>query len=221
METFCFHHNKLQIIMSFQRRGESQLAREQLQSMSDEELATHIAGAASEEAYTELFNRYRRRVYLWCFNYTHEQEEAVDLAQEVFIKLFRGIDRFAGRSRLSTWVYQVARNHCLGELGKSGRKWRKRLVSIEGEDMLQIADEDVYEAFDAGGDVDRIIESAKGILTNDELDAFVLHYREGLTVREITALLRCDNVTGARTLIQNARRKFRRVIDEKGFRDER
>jgi RNA polymerase sigma factor (sigma-70 family) len=193
--------------MSFQRRGESQLAREQLQSMSDEELATHIAGAASEEAYTELFNRYRRRVYLWCFNYTHEQEEAVDLAQEVFIKLFRGIDRFAGRSRLSTWVYQVARNHCLGELGKSGRKWRKRLVSIEGEDMLQIAD--------------RIIESAKGILTNDELDAFVLHYREGLTVREITALLRCDNVTGARTLIQNARRKFRRVIDEKGFRDER
>ena len=95
------------------------------------------------------------------------------------------------------------------------------MISIEGDDTLQIADEDVFQALDAAGDLERIIASAQGVMTEDELGAFVLHYREGLSVREITALLQCENVTGARTLIQNARRKFKRLLDERGFRDER
>jgi len=195
--------------------------RAQLQEISDEELAARIARTASEVACTELFNRYKQRIYLWCFNYTHETEDAVDLAQEIFIKVFKNIDRFAGLSRFSTWVYQVTRNHCLGELAKKRRKWWKRMISIEGDETLQIADEDVYQALDVAGDLDRIIESAKQVMTEDEMNAFVLHYREGLTVREITSLLHCENVTGARTLIQNARRKFKRLTEEKGFRDER
>ena len=197
------------------------MARAQLQAMTDEELASRIARAGSEEAYTEMFERYQQRIYLWCYNYTHEMEDAVDLAQEIFVKLFKRIDQFEGRSQFSTWVYQVTRNHCLGELAKKRRTWWKRMISIEGDDTLQIADDDVFQALDAAGDLERIMASAKGVMTEDELDAFVLHYREGMSVREITALLRCENVTGARTLIQNARRKFKRLLDERGLRDER
>jgi RNA polymerase sigma-70 factor (ECF subfamily) len=207
--------------MSFPLGGESKVVRAQLKEISDEELAARIARTASEDACTELFNRYKQRIYLWCYSYTHETEDAVDLAQEIFIKVFKNIDRFAGLSRFSTWVYQVARNHCLGELAKKRRRWWKRMISIEGDETLQIADEDVYQALDVEGDLERIIESAKQVMTEEEMNAFVLHYREGLTVREITALLQCENVTGARTLIQNARRKFKRLTEEKGFRDER
>jgi RNA polymerase sigma-70 factor (ECF subfamily) len=207
--------------MSFPPGGESYHVRAQYGAMSDEALASRIAREATEGACAELYDRYQQRIYLWCYNYTHEMEDAVDLAQEIFVKLFKSIDQFAGRSRFSTWVYQIARNHCLGELAKQRRKWWKRMISIDGDDTLQIADDDVYQALDVAGDLNRIIESAKHVMTQDELDAFVLHYREGLTVREVTAMLKCDNVTGARTLIQNARRKFKRMIDEKGFRDER
>jgi RNA polymerase sigma factor (sigma-70 family) len=193
--------------------------RTQLRAMSDEDLAARVARAGSEDACTELFNRYNRRIYLWCYNYTHDMEDAVDLAQDIFAKLFMNIDSFAGLSRFSTWVYQITRNHCLGELTKKRRRWWKRAVSIEGESALQIADGDVYEALDAEGDLERIVESAREIMAEDELSAFVLHYRDELTVREVTAILCCENITGARTLIQNARRKFKRMIDERGFRD--
>jgi len=196
--------------------------RAQLNAISDEDLVSRIAGRPSEEACSELFRRYNHRIYLWCYNYTHETEEAVDLAQDIFIKVFKNIDRFAGLSKFSTWVYQITRNHCLGELSKKRSQWRKRMLSIDGDDAVQIADDDdVYETLDAQGDLERIISSAREIMAEEELEAFVLHYREGLTVREITGILRCENVTGARTLIQNARRKFKRMIEEKGFRDAR
>ncbi|MFN2369837.1 MAG: sigma factor-like helix-turn-helix DNA-binding protein, partial [Candidatus Krumholzibacteriia bacterium] len=61
------------------------------------------------------------------------------------------------------------------------------------------------------GRLARVLAQAVRRLTADELAAFVLHYRDGLTVGEITRTLGCTNVTGARTLIQNARRKFRRL----------
>ena len=194
--------------------------RARLREISDEELAAQIAVRASEEACTELFHRYQQKIFLWCFSYTHDTEESVDLAQDVFIKLFKNIDRFLGLSRFSTWVYQITRNHCLGELAKKRNQWRKKLLSLDGDDAPQVADDGVYQALDIGGDLERIMNTARDAMKPDELEAFVLHYRDGLTVNEITKTLHCENVTGARTLVQNARRKFRRLVEEKGFRDE-
>jgi RNA polymerase sigma-70 factor (ECF subfamily) len=198
----------------------SQVLRAQLQAISDEQLSGLIAKRASEEACTELFRRYHQKIYLWCYNYTHDTEEAVDLTQDIFIKLFKHIGSFSGLSKFSTWVYQVTRNHCLGELAKKRHQWRKKTLSIDGDETLQIADADVYDMLDVDGDLNRIMEFATGAMKADELEAFVLHYRDGLTVKEITKTLKCENVTGARTLIQNARRKFKRLLDEKGFRDD-
>lgn len=191
--------------------------RADIRAVTDEELTGYIAGHASEDACTELFRRYNKRIYLWCFNYTHDAEEAVDLAQEIFIKLFRNIGKYEGRSSFSTWAYQVARNHCIGELSRRRTQWRKRLLSTDEEGTPQLADENIYETLDIEEDIGRILEAAKGIIKDEELEAFILHYREGMTVKEITKLLGCENVTGARTLIQNARRKFKRLIEEKGL----
>ncbi len=123
-------------------------------------------------------------------------------------------------SRFSTWVYKITRNHCLGELSKKRYQWHKRMQTIDGENPVQLAQNGDAETFETEGDLYRILEAASKVMKHDELDAFVLHYREGLTVKEITHTLGCENITGARTLIQNARRKFRQMIEEKGFRDE-
>ena len=106
--------------------------REKLKTADDEAIAAALAREPSEELCGELFRRYEKKVYLWSFNYTHDVEEAVDLSQEIFIKIFRGIGGFAGRSRFSTWAYGVTRNHCLGELSKKRVEWRKRLDALEG-----------------------------------------------------------------------------------------
>ncbi|MFA4949219.1 MAG: sigma-70 family RNA polymerase sigma factor, partial [Candidatus Krumholzibacteriia bacterium] len=123
----------------------------------------------------------------------------------------------SGCSRFSTWVYQVTRNHSLGELSKRRVRWRDRLLSFEegaGSEALEI---EVFSRVDAIEDLERILDAARDYMSMDELEAFVLHYREGLTVNEITKIIGCANATGARTLIQNARRKFGRLVEEKGF----
>jgi DNA-directed RNA polymerase specialized sigma24 family protein len=70
---------------------------------------------------------------------------------------------------------------------------------------------DELEKMEQAGELDRLLKSAARTMKGEELEAFVLHYRDGMTVKEISRLLKCENQTGARTLIQNARRKFGRL----------
>jgi RNA polymerase sigma-70 factor (ECF subfamily) len=190
---------------------------EKFKTADDEAIAAALAREPSEELCGELFRRYEKKVYLWSFNYTHDVEEAVELSQEIFVKIFRNIGGFAGRSRFSTWVYGVTRNHCLGELSKKRVTWRKRLEALEDSTRSDAVAADPFAKIETAEDLERILETARSCMEHDELEAFILHYREGLTVKEITRLLGCENASGARTLIQNARRKFNRLVSEKGL----
>ncbi|MBE0565945.1 MAG: RNA polymerase sigma factor [Krumholzibacteria bacterium] len=182
-----------------------------LQEWSDEELAAALAAGTDEAICRELYERYRRRVYLWCHGYAHDLDEAVDLTQEVFIKIFTRSGDYAGRARFSTWVYAVARNHCLGRLARRSEVWRQRLAPLDGVEVEDGRWARELRAAEVAGSLDRLLERARSSMAADELEAFVLHYRDGLTVGEISRTLKCTNLTGARTLIQNARRKFRRL----------
>jgi RNA polymerase sigma-70 factor, ECF subfamily len=192
-------------------------------TLSDEELAAclarHGAGDCGEGPCEELFRRYRKRIYLWSHGYCHDVDEAVDLTQEIFIRIFEGIGAFGGRSRLSTWIYTIARNHCLGKLARQGDRWRKRLLTL---DDLEVPDDGFADLLRQKEQEDRLnllLNKAKSRMKDEELEAFVLHYRDGLGVKEITRVLDCENATGARTLIQNARRKFRRMTAGKEYPD--
>ena len=65
------------------------------------------------EAFDRLVLRYQRDVYRLCYRYVNNHEDANDLAQEVFLKAWRGISRFRGESSFSTWLYRIAVNACL------------------------------------------------------------------------------------------------------------
>ena len=188
-----------------------------LENFSDEQLAELIAANRDEDVCDELFLRFRKKIYLWCFGFTHDRDEAVEMTQEIFIKIFANLSRFKGRSRLTTWVYRITRNHCLNRLERDRARWFQRL---EEQVELEIPDPAIQERLresELKGVLGEILDSAATRMKKEELQAFILHYREGRTVREVTRLLGCENLTGARTLIQNARRKFHRLVEEEGF----
>lgn len=193
------------------------------EAAKDEVLAAALAGPAVDDSHDaiseELFRRYRRRVYVWCHGYCHDTDEAVDLTQEIFIKVFAAIGEFGGRSRLSTWIYSIARNHCLGRLEKQGERWRKRLLPLEDQEIADTGYARVLREQEQLGLLEEWMERARTRMKPQELEAFVLHYRDGLAVKEITRVLGCENATGARTLIQNAHRKFRRMTAGKEYPD--
>jgi len=94
--------------------------RSALSQLPDEELMSRLCAVVSRDTtdalFDEIFARYHQRVIAWCFRVTKDYDYATDLAQEVFLKAFRHSSSFRGDSRLSTWLFSIARNHCLSAI---------------------------------------------------------------------------------------------------------
>src|SRR5580692_6136622 len=89
-------------------------------ALADEELVERYRRDSSSPAarsfLNELFERHHAQVATWCFRMTGNTDSAADLAQEVFLKAFQRLDSYRGAAKFTTWLYSIARNHCLDEL---------------------------------------------------------------------------------------------------------
>src|SRR5689334_2896113 len=65
------------------------------------------------EAFDRLVERYQRDVYRLCYRYVNNHHDASDMAQEVFLRAYRALEKFRGDSAFSTWLYRIAVNTCL------------------------------------------------------------------------------------------------------------
>jgi RNA polymerase sigma-70 factor (ECF subfamily) len=77
-------------------------------------VAAFLAG--SQDAFSVIVNRYQRTVYQVCYRFVRNHEDAADLAQDVFVRAFKGLRHFKGDSSLGTWLYRVGVNCCLNKL---------------------------------------------------------------------------------------------------------
>lgn len=66
--------------------------------------------------FSELVDKYESLVYRTCYKFTRNNEDALDLCQEIFIKIYNNLDKFTGASSLSTWIYKISVNTCLNFL---------------------------------------------------------------------------------------------------------
>lgn len=84
-----------------------------------------------ETAFRELVAEFKDRIFNLLYRMTGSREEAEDLAQEVFVTVFKRIDQFRGESQLSTWMYRVAINHCKNRIKYLSRRHEKRSVEFD------------------------------------------------------------------------------------------
>ena len=75
-----------------------------------------------ERAFRELLEKYGDRVYNLTYRMLGDRQEAEDVAQEVFITVFKSIDSFRGDAKLSTWLYRVTANHCKNRIKYLARR---------------------------------------------------------------------------------------------------
>jgi len=142
--------------------------------------------ARDEAAFNELVVAYERRVFALVFRMIGRREEAEDLAQEVFVQVFKAIDQFRGESKLSTWIFRIAVNLC-----KNRAKYLSRRRSGEQDDVHEMADR---MSGDGGkgvtvGDIARPDEMLEGVQLERivkraiaEVDA---DFREVLILRDV------------------------------------
>lgn len=87
-------------------------------------------GLDKELAWEEIVRRFRRRVFGIAYKFTGRYEESQDLTQEIFLRVFKSLDKFDASADFGTWLYSVSRNHCIDHY-RSGRRERELLVRHE------------------------------------------------------------------------------------------
>jgi RNA polymerase sigma-70 factor, ECF subfamily len=83
---------------------------------ADDRTLVAVCLAGRREAFDVLVERHRRHVYQLCYRYVGNHEDAADLAQDAFIRAFKGLEGFKGQSTLATWLHRIAVNVCLNRL---------------------------------------------------------------------------------------------------------
>jgi RNA polymerase sigma-70 factor (ECF subfamily) len=79
--------------------------------------------AGDMRAFDALMIRHERQVYRACYRFVNNREDAMDLAQEVFIKAFENLASFRWESSFKTWIYRIAINHCINHVKKHAREF--------------------------------------------------------------------------------------------------
>lgn len=145
-----------------------------------------------EAAFNRFVLLYQERVFRMLLRMLGDRAEAEDLAQEVFISIFKAIEGFRGDSQLSTWVYRVASNHCRNRIKYLNR--RRRQVTEGYDDQ---SDEGGIQVQERPNPPDRLLEARQtehvlqaGLLSLDDeqRELIVLREVEHLSYEEIMAI---------------------------------
>jgi RNA polymerase sigma-70 factor (ECF subfamily) len=177
---------------------------------SDYDLA-QASARGDMKAFETLYERHHRRVYSLCLRMVANATEAEDLAQEVFIQLFRKVGSFRGESAFTTWLHRLTVNHVLMHFRKKGVKYEK--TTEEGEigeiqDIIQsVAERPRF--------VDRIaLDKAISELPPGYRTVFVLHDVEGFEHEEVASMLGVS-VGTSKSQLHKARMKLRGLLNKK------
>ncbi|NOT33523.1 MAG: sigma-70 family RNA polymerase sigma factor [Candidatus Eisenbacteria bacterium] len=165
-------------------------------------------GLRGRAAAEELFARYGDRVYGWCFRMVRDHERALDLAQDSMLLACRALPGFRAEARFSSWLFAIVRHRCLRALR------RPSLVRDESldPDVLPEPSASVEETFERDQERIHVLQLVDEVLTPEERRALLLRCEEGLPVDEISRRLGLSSASGARGLLQTARRKLRAAL---------
>jgi RNA polymerase sigma-70 factor (ECF subfamily) len=189
---------------------------EELIALLREGPVSHLAS----DLYNELFRRHHQRVAAWCLRFTGNKEAALDLAQEVLIKAYRRLDAFRGDSRFSTWLYTIARNHCL----TAAKRWSMEPAEAGKAISAYLPDRtntNVEETIEREQLLRLLRQLVSDSLDETEARVMTLHYYQELPLDAITRLLDLRNPSGAKAFIVSARRKLASAMQQWKERPER
>jgi RNA polymerase sigma factor (sigma-70 family) len=170
----------------------------------------------SDTAFQYLVEHYQDRVFNTSLGLLQNQDDAEDITQEVFLKVFQSVRSFRGNAKLSTWIYRIAVTTSLDLL--RSRKRKKRFGAVlslfetgEGEEVADpspfVHPGVVLENKERAA----VLFQAMNSLPENQRVAFTLHKVEGLSYQEISGILNVS-VPAVESLMHRAREKLREIL---------
>ena len=173
-------------------------------------------------AFEELVYRYDRHVMNIAKSFRNSDDDAKDIYQEVFLRVFRGLKNFQFKSEFSTWLYRITTNVCITfHSRKKTHDSIDREISLDDDDKTTVADmipsDDKTDNAAIGSDLSKHITKALDTLPPQQKLAFTLKFYQEYKIKEIAEIMQCTEGTVKRYLFTGTN-KMRRQL--KGLRKE-
>jgi RNA polymerase sigma-70 factor (ECF subfamily) len=182
--------------------------------ISDEALCARVA-ARDEAAFDQLVERYQGRAYRLAWSLLRDPEDARDLSQEAFLRVYQSASRFRGDARFSTWFYRILVNLCLDHRRRR-RWWQHAVAQDRDDDDETLVEKQPASEPDPG---ERLSEEQTMVqvwdavhrLAPQQRAAVVLSVQEQMSTAEIAAVLDCAEPT-VRVHLHRAVQALRRTL---------
>ncbi len=159
------------------RRPQEGQVVESSQALSDGEIIEAVK-KGDRDAYREIVDRYKRRVYHMALGLVGDPQDALDVSQSAFIKAYKNIRRFDTGRPFLPWFYRILRNLCLDHIRRS-----KRRCEVPLSEALILADDS------AERETGPALRQAIDALAAEQREVVIFHYFEGLSYKEMASVL--------------------------------
>jgi RNA polymerase sigma-70 factor (ECF subfamily) len=170
----------------------------------DEDIRQQVDARRYREALELLVDRYQDKVFRLALGLMRDRGSAEDMAQEIFIRVWRGLQGYGGNASLSTWIYTIARNTCLTELK---RRASRPTVSMEESVLDRAADRTAAEP-DRGAAMD--IQAMLPQLPERYRQVVTLYYLQEKSYQEVAAMLAIPMGT-VKTFLHRAKKELLQI----------
>jgi RNA polymerase sigma-70 factor (ECF subfamily) len=176
------------------------------QEIADEADLIRRCRLGERPAQEQLYRRHRRQVAANLYRVLGQRGELDDLVQEVFVIAFRGLDRFRGEARLSTWLYRICVNVALARIRAKSRRPPAVPMSNAILETMESSPPSPEQVLSQNQERDRVYRALEEMPAKKRLVLY-LHEIEGLDLKEIAYIVDAHPVT-VRTRLFYARKEF-------------
>lgn len=160
-----------------------------------------------EQAFRVLITEYKERLYWHIRKIVISHDDADDVLQNTFIKVFRGIDSFKQDSKLYSWMYRIATNESITFINKRARERNTDISEIQHERITSISSDEWY----TGDEIQLILQKAIATLPQKQQLVFNMKYFDNMKYDEISAILE-TSVGGLKASYFHAVKKIENYI---------
>lgn len=160
-------------------------------------------------ALEELIYRYDKMVLRIAMKYTGDSDDAKDIYQEVFIRVFKGLSNFQFKSEFSTWLFRITSNTCISFKRKYNKSNHFSLNDEKNENYLSTIPDDSNsspENLAVNSEYGNKIDIALNTLSPNQKMSFLLKHYEGYKIREIAEMMNCKEGTIKKYLFDAVKR---------------
>lgn len=166
--------------------------------------------AGNKQAYAHIINKYKNQLYATILRMTKNPQDAQDLVQDAFIKVYHQLDKYDGKGSFSSWIYRVTINHCMDEFRKKSYKMKK--VELHEESAINPkSPEVIFFKKEKNRQLERLIST----LPEDERMIILLRYVNELSYQEISELVQIP-LSQVRNKLHRAKKKMRETVKSEG-----